>query len=87
MNKVPFTVQEIPYRNNIALKLLYSAYLDFTCYTTEAVKEESLVTRTLAIKPEEKHNQSFVYKQRRINCHCVIDCNSVCLYKAKLMTF
>ncbi len=43
--------------------MLYSAYLDFAGYTTEAVKEESLVTRTLAIKPAEKNNQSFVYKQ------------------------
>ena len=41
------------------------AHLDFTCYTTEAVKKESFVTRTLAIKPAEENNQSLKVNNRK----------------------
>lgn len=43
------------------------AYLDFTCYATEAVKKEHLITWTLTIKPTEYNNQiawSPVYKYK-----------------------
>lgn len=41
------------------------AHLYFTCYTTEAVKKESFVTWTLAIKPAEENNQSLKLNSRK----------------------
>lgn len=40
------------------------AYLDFTCYATEAVKKENLVTWSFTVKPTEYNKTSWFPTQK-----------------------